>query len=271
MTRIRMVATDLDGTLLRSDKSVSERTSRAMDRALEAGITVVWATARAQHSVAEFAAQARFRGDVVCANGAVLLDLRDGVRVTRTPAMAPAIARSAIRQFREAVPGTVFALVGPTGFRAEPGYAAASVFADHWRHPHEMETVEELAELDDEIVKVVARHPEMHAGDLYAAVREAGIGDVELTYSLAPYVEMSGAGISKAFGLAALAEERAIDVSEVAAIGDAMNDFAMLSWAGTALAPANAVPEIAAIAHEWLPSNDEDGVAVYLERLLDLQ
>lgn len=94
---------------------------------------------------------------------------------------------------------------------------------------------------------------------------------MELTWSLAPYVEMAGVGITKAFGLAALAEERGIDVSEVAAIGDAMNDFAMLSWAGTALAPANAVDDIRAIAHRMLPSNEDDGVAIYLESLLDLQ
>lgn len=266
-----MVATDLDGTLLRADKTVSERTVIAMERAIAAGITVVWATARAQHSVAEFAAQARFRGDVVCANGAVVLDLRDGLRITRTHPMTTEVALRAIRQFRDAVPGTVFALVGPSGLRAEHGYAAISAFADHWRHPHEMDSVAELADLDEDIVKVVARHPEMHAGELYAAVRDAMLDDVELTWSLAPYVEMAGVGISKAFGLAALAEERGIEVSEVAAIGDAMNDFAMLSWAGTALAPANAVDEIQAIAHQILPSNEDDGVAAYLESLLDLQ
>ncbi len=127
------------------------------------------------------------------------------------------------------------------------------------------------ANSDDEIVKVVARHPALHASDLYAAIRDVQIEAVEITYSLAPYVELSGAGISKAFGLARLANERGIDVSEVAAIGDAMNDFAMLTWAGTALAPANAVPEILAIADQVLPSNNDDGVAVYLESLLDLQ
>jgi hydroxymethylpyrimidine pyrophosphatase-like HAD family hydrolase len=134
-----------------------------------------------------------------------------------------------------------------------------------------MDTVDKLGHLGEEIVKVVARHPDMHASDLFAAVRSVGISGVELTYSLAPYVEMAGTGISKAFGLARLAESRGIDVSEIAAIGDAMNDFAMLSWAGTALAPANAVPEIAAVVHRILPSNEEDAVAVYLESLLDLQ
>lgn len=266
-----MVATDLDGTLLRHDKTVSERTILAIDRARSAGISVVWATARAQHSVAEFAKQARFTGDVVCANGAVLLDLSAGVRIVRTHGMQSEVALCAMRAIREIVPGTVFALVGAESFRAEPGYAAVSAFADHWRNPEEMETTTMLERLDEEIVKVVARHPEMHASDLYASVRQAELPEVELTYSLAPYVEMSGAGISKAFGVAQLAAERGIAVNEVAAIGDAMNDFAMLAWAGTALAPANAVPEILAIADVELPSNDDDAVAVYLESLPDLQ
>ncbi len=142
-----MVATDLDGTLLRSDKTVSERTIVAVDRAIASGITFVWATARAQHSVAEFAKQARFRGDVVCANGAVTLDLSDGLRITNTHPMTAEVALAAISRFREAVPGTHFALVGPSHFRAEHGYAAISAFADHWRHPHEMDVVDVLGEL----------------------------------------------------------------------------------------------------------------------------
>jgi hydroxymethylpyrimidine pyrophosphatase-like HAD family hydrolase len=88
---------------------------------------------------------------------------------------------------------------------------------------------------------------------------------------LAPFVEMSAAGISKAFALAALAEEMGISSDQVAAIGDALNDVAMLEWAGTAIVPANAIPEVRAISARVVPSNDEDGVATYLESLLDLR
>ena len=78
---IRLVATDLDGTLLRSDKSISRRTAAAMTLALESGIEIVWATARARASVVAFAALADFQGLAVCANGAVLLDLATGGEV----------------------------------------------------------------------------------------------------------------------------------------------------------------------------------------------
>ena len=265
-----MVATDLDGTLLRSDKTVSPRTAAAMQRAQDAGIEVVWATARAQHSVYLFAEQASFRGIAVCANGAVVLDLAEGVRIKQTCPISLEVALAAISQVREMIPGSVFALVGPTGFIAERGYAEMSVFGDHHRHPHKMPVVDRLESLDDAIVKICARHPEMPVAELFALVTSLAPDQIEMTYSLAPYVEMAAAGITKASALEVLATERGIDASEVAAIGDAMNDFAMLTWAGTAVAPANAIPDITEIADIFVPSNNDDGVAVYLESLLDL-
>ncbi|PWQ83351.1 haloacid dehalogenase, partial [Stenotrophomonas maltophilia] len=76
----------------------------------------------------------------------------------------------------------------------------------------------------------------------------AGIEGVELTHSGAPYMEMAAAGVSKASALAQLCAIDGIDASEVAAAGDAFNDVAMLTWAGTALAPANARTEVIELA-----------------------
>jgi hydroxymethylpyrimidine pyrophosphatase-like HAD family hydrolase len=81
-------------------------------------------------------------------------------------------------------------------------------------------------------------------------------------------MEMAAAGVSKASALAQLCAIDGIDASEVAAAGDAFNDVAMLTWAGTALAPANARAEVIELADRILPTNDEDGVASYLEELV---
>jgi Cof subfamily protein (haloacid dehalogenase superfamily) len=271
MSAIRLVATDLDGTLLRTDKTISARTSAAMRAVEEAGITVVWATARARQSVQVFAEQANFTGMALCANGAVVLDLAGGGRVVRSYPVPVHVTQDSVRRIREAIPDVYFALVGADRFVAERRYAALSRYDEHHRSVDEMELSDALGEIEDEFVKIVVRHPDISPVDLFDKLRAMDLADLELTHSLAPFVEMSAAGISKAFALAALAEEMGRLPDEVAAIGDALNDVAMLEWAGTAIVPANAIPEVRAISARVVPSNDEDGVATYLESLLDLR
>lgn len=271
MTRIRLVATDLDGTLLRSDKSISARTATAMRAAQQAGITVVWATARARNSVQAFAAQAQFTGMALCANGAVVLDLENGGRVVRTHPVPATVAMRNIRRIRHAIPDVHFALVGADRFLAERAYAALSRFEEHHRTIDEMELADTLTEIGDDFVKILVRHQQIAAVELYETLRTMGLTELELTHSLAPFVELSAAGISKAFALSALAEEMGLQIDQVAAIGDALNDVAMLKWAGSAIAPANALPEVKALSTRIVSSNDEDGVAEYLESLLDLR
>lgn len=269
MGTVRLFATDLDGTLLRPDRTVSPRAARAMTAARSVGVEVVWATARARHSVHEFARSCGFRGIALCANGAVVVDLADGTpRIVSTVAIDDDAAAAAIDRVRTAVPGVVFAAVGPSRFVAEDGYAALTVFADHHRDPVTMDRAGGAYPwLDQPCVKIVARHPTIPSEDVYASVAAAGIDGVEITHSGAPYVEMSASGVSKASALAALCADRGIDAAEVAAAGDARNDLAMLRWVGTALCPENAIDEVRAVADRVLPGNDADGIASYLEEL----
>ncbi|SEL75382.1 hypothetical protein SAMN05444583_11426 [Rhodococcus maanshanensis] len=269
VTGIRLLATDLDGTLLRSDRSISRRTAAAMSAAALAGIEIVWATARARHSVHELALECGFRGKAICANGAVVLDLADGTPViTATTSITTAAATTAMGRVRTLMPGVVFANVGPTSFVAEPEYAALCEFADHHRHPHEMSLSELLPALEEPMVKIVVRHPEVSSAELYRAAVAAGVDGVELTHSGAPYVEMAPSGVSKASALAELCAADGIEAHEVAVVGDGINDIPMLSWAGTALCPSNALPEVVSLADRVLAGNDDDGVARYLEELV---
>ena len=266
---IKLVATDLDGTLLRSDRTVSPRTARALAAAREAGIEVVWATARARHSVGDLAASCGFRGSAGCANGAGVVDLAGGApAIVGTVSIDLAAAAAAMDRIRTLIPGAVFANVGPTTFVAEPAYAALCEFADHHRHPHEMTLADVLPFLPEPMVKIVARHPEVTSTQRYRFVVDAAMRGVAPTHSGAPYIELAAAGVSKASALAQLCAQRSLDPGQVAVIGDAVNDVPMLSWAGTALCPSNALPEVAALADRILPSNDEDAVAHYLEELV---
>ncbi len=239
-----------------------------MSAARESGIEVVWASARARHSIDELARSCGFTGMAIGANGAVVLDLADGSPViASTTSIHASAVEAAMSRVRELVPGVVFATVGPTRFVAEDGYAALCAFADHHRHPHEMEVSPTVLAVEP-TVKIVARHPEVSSLELFRiAVREQ-VGGVELTHSGAPYIEMSAAGVSKASALATLCEKLGVGRNSVAAVGDAFNDLPMLEWAGVSLTTANAMPEVKAIADRILDSNDDDGVAVYLEELV---
>jgi Cof subfamily protein (haloacid dehalogenase superfamily) len=263
-----MFATDLDGTLLRSDRTISANTARAMAAATQAGIEVVWATARARHSVHEFAQASGFRGTALCANGAVVLDLADGTpQIIGTYPISLPVAADAIDAVRQLVPGVTFATVGPTRFIAESQYAALSVFSDHHRDPA---TMAGMGPLGEEVVKIVARHADVAAPELYRILAEGTVPGVELTHSGAPYVEMSALGITKASALQMHSMRWSLRRKEVAAAGDARNDIPMLRWAGTALCPANAIPEVVALCDRVLPGNDEEGVATYLDELAHL-
>ncbi|MCZ4522252.1 HAD-IIB family hydrolase [Rhodococcus ruber] len=264
-----VVATDLDGTLLRSDRTISARTADAMAGADAAGIRVVWASARARHSIDELAASCGFRGTAIGANGAVVLDLADGtpniVGTRSVPAETVASVKSAVRSL---VPGVAFATVGATRFVAEAGYAELCMFADHHRQPHEMELSDHGLSVEIEpTVKIVARHRDTTSEALYELVAAAGLDGVELTHSGAPYIEMSAAGVSKASALKELCEQWGISANSVAAVGDARNDLPMLAWAGTALCPSNAAAPVLAVADRVLGCNDDDAVARYLEEL----
>lgn len=95
------------------------------------------------------------------------------------------------------------------------------------------------------------------------------IDGLHITRSGAPFLEVQPAGADKATGLARLCEEFGFTSEQVIAFGDAPNDVSMLAWAGHSVAVAGACDEALAVADEVAPSNDEDAVAVVLERLLD--
>jgi hydroxymethylpyrimidine pyrophosphatase-like HAD family hydrolase len=102
---------------------------------------------------------------------------------------------------------------------------------------------------------------------VYDAIVELAGVDAVVTTSSADLLEIAGPGVSKAVALAELAAGRGVVAADVIAFGDMPNDLPMFAWAGYAVAVANAHPEVLAAADEITVSNDEDGVAIVLERL----
>jgi Cof subfamily protein (haloacid dehalogenase superfamily) len=264
--RPRIVACDLDGTLVRSDGTVSDRTVQALHRAEEAGATVVFVTGRPPRWMHDVAAQTGSRGLAICSNGALLYDL--GARsVVLGRLLTPDVGQRLVSQLRTAFPGIAFAVEGEDGFAREPGYRARYDIGQE----HRVGPAVEL--LDEPVAKLLARHEDMTSDELLDAAR-AIVGDAAtLTHSSSglggALLEISAPGVSKATTLELLCTQRGLTFEDVLAFGDMPNDLPLLSWAGSAWAMANAHPDVLAAVDSVTTFNDDDGVARVLEDVFD--
>jgi Cof subfamily protein (haloacid dehalogenase superfamily) len=261
----RLVASDLDGTLVRSDGTVSARTREALARVEEAGALFVMVTGRPPRWMAAVAQETGHRGLAVCANGALVYDLHTE-RVVRSSLLDARVATGVVAALRRDVPGVAFAVEKAPQEGTPGGFAREAVYVPRWDNGEvAVEDVEAM--VAGGAVKLLARHEDLGSDELLARAR-ASLGDaVECTHSSVDgLLEISAGGISKASGLASLAEQWGVDARDVVAFGDMPNDLPMLAWAGRSVGMANAHPEVLEAVDEVTVSNDEDGVAQVLER-----
>ncbi|WP_394277574.1 HAD-IIB family hydrolase [Luteococcus sp.] len=266
---IRLVATDLDGTLLRADKTVSAWTRSVTDAVQERGVPVVPVTARQPRGLAPIAEACGLTGWAICVNGALAQHLGTGEVAFEHLVQPEALARLTSAA-REQLPGTVFATVRDRGatFGLEDDYRAITGPDDH--QPAMAASVSMGLEqiVDAPALKLLARHPEVPALELAGQLRELGVEGVHVTTSGADFVEMAAGGVTKATALAELCRTLGIAADEVAAFGDAPNDVEMLTWAGQSWAMAEADQEAVAAAGARCGSNEDDGVARQLMELM---
>ena len=260
----KLVATDLDGTLLRSDLTVSERTLETFGRLERSGITLVFVTGRPWRWMDPVLAQTGRRGRVVCANGAVVLDGASG-DVLRNWTIPTETLRSVTTAVRDAFPSAIFAVERGPRMLHEPDYP---VRHDLGRTDEDEVSWSELVAQPAE--KLLIRAPSVEAAELWTRCTRVFDGTVTPTHSgFRGLIEVSAAGVTKATGLAWVAQRCGVDPEAVLAFGDMPNDIPMLSWAGRGVVVAGAHPEAAAVAHTVTTGNDADGVATYLDALLD--
>ena len=256
----RLVATDLDGTVVRTDGTIAARTRDVIGRIEAEGVPFVMVTGRPPRWMAPVVEMTGHRGIAVCANGALVYDLHTEQVVERF-LLGEDDALDVVTALKRDLPGIAFAVE-----RNEYGFSHEEAYVPAWEQPDSVpRPVEQLVE--GGVVKLLARHPELGSDDLLAAAR-AAVGDrATFTHSSGDgLLEISAAGISKASGLAHLARERGVDAADVVAFGDMPNDLPMLAWAGLGVAMGNAHPDVLALADEVTASNDDDGVAQVLER-----
>jgi len=265
VTLPRLVATDLDGTLLAPDGLLSARTAAALQAVAAAGVVVVFATGRPPMVAGrEVAAAGTGVHYGVMANGSIVCTLPEGdvLHTLRFPAQ---VAVDAVRSLRVHDAALGFALATDAGFTAEPGF--------HERMPIRSgdATVPDALVGHDtatDAVKLIAFHPHVGAHDLMRSLPQVLGPDLTVNHMGADAVEIAPAGADKGVGLAWLCRHLDIRPDDVMVFGDEVNDLPMFQVARHRVAVANANPLVREAADEVTASNADDGVALVLERLL---
>jgi hydroxymethylpyrimidine pyrophosphatase-like HAD family hydrolase len=260
----RLVATDLDGTLLDDGGLLSERTHEVLRRVQEQGVRVVIVTARPLRWMDELWERVGGgRGVGIVSNGAITYDIasREVLHHVGIPAEDGLPITDAIR---EAAPRAAFALECLGGFRHEPAFTEG--------HPSPPDVrVGPLPEIWDEpAVKILVQELTLDPDDFRARVIDAVGERATPTWTVDHLMEISAAGVTKGGALAALCRDLGVPAEDVVAFGDMPNDIAMLTWAGTSYAVANAHHTVREAADHVAPANGEDGVATVLAALFGL-
>ncbi|MEW2212316.1 HAD family hydrolase [Streptomyces globisporus] len=258
-----LVATDLDGTLLRPDDTVSARSRAALGLATASGARHLIVTGRPVPGIRALLADLAYTGLVVCGQGTQLYDA-DAARLLRSVTLDREAADTALGKI-EAEVGTVFAAVD------QDGVDGVTLIEAGYRMPNPTLPAQRVnsreALWERPVIKVLVRHPELGDDELTAVARGA-VGDLATVTMAGPgTVELAPRGVDKGTGLAAAAELLGIGAERTVAFGDMPNDLPMFAGSGLRVAMGNAHPELRAAADEVTLPNAEDGVAVVLERL----
>ncbi len=258
-----LVATDLDGTLVpNASMSVPEFTAGVLRRLDDAGVPVVFVTGRPLRWMSPFWPHVGKHGLAIVSNGAITFDAH-ARRVISIAGIEPGPGLELSRSIATAIPGACFAVECADGIRVDPNYPDLRASTGGVRRGA-------LSAIwDQPAVKLLVRHPETDLDDTFHTRVSAVVGDrATVTWSIPGLAEISAAGVTKASALARLCERLGILPRDVIAFGDMPNDVAMLGWAGTAYAVANAHESVRAIAHDVVLSCAEEGVAHTLDRLV---
>lgn len=271
--RIKMIGLDLDGTLLTDKKELTDRTKAALCRAIELGITVLVASGRPWMGVPQELRNFPGMRYALTSNGARIIDTKDD-RVIEEHLLSPELALKAL-----AVCGK-YDTLQEVYFDGQ-GYAPEDQMAyveKYHRNPSMCEymrktrlpvkDIRKLVEQENRgLDKVQALFADMDERETAWKELEQEKG-LELVGSLQYNIEINAAGVNKGTGLVNLGRMLGIRREEIMAFGDGDNDIAMLREAGFGVAMANADEQVKAAADYITLSNEEEGVAEAIERLV---
>jgi Cof subfamily protein (haloacid dehalogenase superfamily) len=274
--RPRLVATDLDGTLLDSSGCVTPRTRAALEACWREGIPVIGVTGRGPRLLDSVRGALAGRGIAVLAQGGYVVDLeRD--EVLRTIGLPRSQAQAVIERI-ESVAGDLVVAVEDAAEQAE-ARRAPPLRVQHgfdWPYPEPAHLLPKHQVLPPgPVLKVFLRSPGLDQDELLALARRVvEPAEAEVTHAGLGFIEVLPPGITKATGLAVALERYGVGWGDLLAFGDMPNDVPMLTAVleagGRAVGVANAHLAVRALVPELTSGHDADGVAQYLEAVLDV-
>lgn len=264
----RLVASDVDGTLLDPHENVTPRTRRAVLAMAAEGTPFVLSTGRPPRWIGPVVEQLGYAPMCVCANGAVVYDSGTDRILDAQTLSSDTLHWLADIAYRT-LPGCGLAAerVGATAHdAATPQFVSSPGYEHAWLNPDNTEVSQDEV-LDVPAVKLLVRLSSASSGEMVDALEPLVDGRADLTFSTDNgLIELSAPGVTKASGLSVVAERLGVAVGEIAAFGDMPNDVPMLKMVGLGVAMGNAHPAALAVANEVTATNADDGVARVLER-----
>lgn len=264
----KLIATDLDGTLVRSNDTVSAYTHEVLDRVRNAGIPVVGATGRGPRLTELTRNDIRAADFLVLAGGGWVVDQTDPAGpVTLCEERLSGAVLAKLLAALEAEVGPLTVMVEAMDSHDSPLWGD---FDPSWPYPDRFEARTRADCLATDVIKAFARTPDHDVDALLAAGRRVIPPTwATLTQSGLGFIEICPPEVDKASGLSVVAQTLGVDPGDVLVFGDMPNDLPMFEWAGWGrVAVANAHREVRLAADEITLRNDDDGVAIYLDRLL---
>lgn len=265
--RPKLIATDLDGTIVNHDGRISDRTVETFKRARDMGIEIFFVTGRPPRWMPEIREAFGF-GSAICGNGAMLYDLM-GDKVLEEWLISTEDQRETITRLRAAIPEISFAVESHSYFHREKAYVP------RWDVGLDNVGVEDIESIiHSPALKLLARCSAQNISS--DAMLEIALpvlkGLVTVTHSNPDdsLLEISAINVSKGATLAKMAARLGIEAADCVTFGDNPNDFSMLAWSGRSYAMASGHPEGFTIAKSVALPCEDDGVAQAIEALLDL-
>ena len=264
-SRIDLVAIDLDGTLLRSDKKLSHKVADAVREAAIKGVHIILATARPPRSVRAIFRHLGLFTPQINYNGALIHDERRGRTIFHQP-LSVKLGETIVKFARRIDPEVVVSIEILDKWytdHVEPTLTTAT--SNHF-NPDFVGPLE--AFLHKPATKIMFLAPPDRMGKIHAAIRAKFGRKVSVIVCDSHLIQIIHPKADKQTALERIAADLGVPRERVMAIGDAPNDERMIRWAGVGVAMKNGWPQVHAAADHVVPSNDEHGVAVALRKFV---
>ncbi|MEH3067534.1 MAG: HAD family hydrolase [Aeromicrobium erythreum] len=257
--RPKIVALDVDGTMVDWENRMTDTVREAVHAIKDSGVHVVISTGRAIPGVLDAARNLRLDDGIAVASNGAVVHTYSPVEVVHTVTFD---ASEAVRRVLEHIPDALVAVeeVG-TGYRISAPFPEWEIDGTVT-----IQTVDEL--VAEPVTRVIIRAPEHDVEEFGRLVHGLGLNEVNYNIGYTAWLDIAPDGVSKASGLEVVCERLGVDRADVLAVGDGMNDYEMLRWAGRGVAMGQGSDELKAVADDVTGTVLEDGLAAELRRWL---